>query len=231
MEAFLLAFGMVVHHRTELRLYMRGYGDDPFIHVTEKAEAADFVGVAFNAASRAELQAYAARVGAPLEPTGDPGGGERVRVTDPYGFQIDLIHGAEPNEPLPEMPASFQGNFANEREGWSSDARYRREGSTKRVTRLAPDADTSNTTDPENNLSPPMSAHVIRLGHLVLNVRPPPLLLLVLVVAGLLLVLLHVPPLVLLLLLLLLPLLLLLVLPLVPLDLLSSPPCCCRPAC
>ena len=52
---FLRDFGMVEAARTADRLYMRGAGTYPFIHVTEKGEAG-FAGVGMLAGSAAELE-------------------------------------------------------------------------------------------------------------------------------------------------------------------------------
>ena len=102
--------------------------------------------------------------------------GSVVHCVDPHGFEVDLIHGMQPNERLEEgLPRTFDGNYASERESnWSESARS---GSYKRVTRTAGEArDYADTSDESNNESPGMSAHVMRLGHLVVSHNQSPLL-------------------------------------------------------
>jgi catechol 2,3-dioxygenase-like lactoylglutathione lyase family enzyme len=141
MEAFLRDFGMVRAARTETALYMRGADDHHHLHVTELGEPG-FVGVGLEAASAADLETISRVAGAsPVEPTGEPGGGRRVRVTDPNGIRIDVVHGIERVAPLP-LPARLPQN---------SEARRARLGERYALARGP--------------------AHVKRLGHFVLLVK------------------------------------------------------------
>ena len=54
-EEFLTNFGMVRSERTDDTLYMRGTDPAPYIHVTHKGDA-KFIGLAFRAASEADLE-------------------------------------------------------------------------------------------------------------------------------------------------------------------------------
>lgn len=99
MEAFLADFGMQRAARTPHALYMRGTDPRHHVHVTHLGEPA-FLGFAFFAASRADLDALAAAVGGAVEPTGEPGGGEVVRLRDPDGRRIDVVWGIETPPPL-----------------------------------------------------------------------------------------------------------------------------------
>lgn len=100
MEAFLIAFGMQRSARTADALYMRGTDSQHHVHVTHLGEPA-FLGLAFAAPSRADLQALAQATGKPVQALDEPGGGEVVRLTDPDGRQIDVVHGIAQLEPLP----------------------------------------------------------------------------------------------------------------------------------
>jgi len=101
MEEFLTDFGMVRAERTEDALYMRGTGDDPFVHVTHKGEPG-FAGVAFQAASVSDLEALASMDGASeVESVSEPGGGKRVRFTDPSGHSVEVVAGREAAPTLP----------------------------------------------------------------------------------------------------------------------------------
>jgi catechol 2,3-dioxygenase-like lactoylglutathione lyase family enzyme len=99
MEAFLVAFGMQRAERTGSALYMRGTDGD-CVHVTHVGEPA-FLGLAFRAASRADLNRLAQACGRNVEQTGEPGAGHVVHLTDPDGRVVDVVHGIEPLPPLP----------------------------------------------------------------------------------------------------------------------------------
>lgn len=106
MEKFLLDFGLQRAARTEKALYMRGADHAHHIHITELGDDR-FVGMAFNAASEADLHTLAQQPGAsPVENMSSPGGGKRVRLTDPNGYQIEVVHGIEKHAPLaaPSFP-------------------------------------------------------------------------------------------------------------------------------
>jgi catechol 2,3-dioxygenase-like lactoylglutathione lyase family enzyme len=99
MEAFLQAFGLHRAARTADALYMRGTGDSHHVHVTHAGEPA-FLGLAFQAGSRADLERLAAATGARVEKTDEPGGGEVVHLKDPDGRVVDVVFGVAPAEPL-----------------------------------------------------------------------------------------------------------------------------------
>jgi catechol 2,3-dioxygenase-like lactoylglutathione lyase family enzyme len=63
--------------------------------------------VAFQAASAEDLEAAAKLDGASaVEKIDAPGGGRRVRFTDPDGFPVEVVHGRELLAPLPVRAAS-----------------------------------------------------------------------------------------------------------------------------
>jgi len=106
MESFLLDFGLVVTSRAEDVLYARGTDPSPYLHLTERGEPG-FRGVAFQAASAEDLAAAAKLEGASgIEKIDAPGGGQRVRFTDPDGFVVEVVHGREELKPLPVRSAS-----------------------------------------------------------------------------------------------------------------------------
>jgi catechol 2,3-dioxygenase-like lactoylglutathione lyase family enzyme len=101
MERFTHDFGLVTSARSDDALYSRGTDPSPWIHVAERGEPG-FRGVAFDAASEADLEAAAGLDGASaIEPLDGPGGGRRVRFTDPDGFGVEVVHGRAPLEALP----------------------------------------------------------------------------------------------------------------------------------
>ena len=100
MEAFLGIFGMQRSARTDNALYMRGTDTAHHLHVTHLGEPA-FLGLAFLAARREDLTTLARAAGARVESLDEPGRGEVVRLQDPDGRRIDVIHGVDALEPLP----------------------------------------------------------------------------------------------------------------------------------
>lgn len=100
-EEFLTDFGMARAERTNDALYMRGTDPDNYIHVTHKGDP-KFVGLAFEAASEEDLDIISKADGASdIESMDDPGGGKRVRLTEPNGYQIEIVWGREDREEIP----------------------------------------------------------------------------------------------------------------------------------
>jgi len=100
METFLIDFGMVRAARTSRALYMRGTDAPHHIHVTELGDPA-FVGIAWYAKSEDDLARAAKLPGAsPVEAIDEPGGGKRVRLKEPNGYQIEVVYGIERLPPL-----------------------------------------------------------------------------------------------------------------------------------
>ena len=84
-EEFLTRFGLIRTERTDKALYMRGTDPSHHIHVTEKGDP-KFVGLAYHAAHEDDLKRLAKAPGASaVEDIDEPGGGKRVRLTEPNG--------------------------------------------------------------------------------------------------------------------------------------------------
>jgi hypothetical protein len=104
-EEFMTRFGLVKSARTKNALYMRGTDAPHHIHVTELGEP-KFVGFAYYAASEDDLKVVAKLPGASgVENIDEPGGGKRVRLKEPNGYQIEVVWGIER---LPEIKAPRQ---------------------------------------------------------------------------------------------------------------------------
>jgi catechol 2,3-dioxygenase-like lactoylglutathione lyase family enzyme len=99
-----------------------------------------FAGLAFRVGGLADLERLSAAESVPIAPLDLPGGGQVVTLADPDGHRVEVVAGQADGAPL-ALPASQPWNTAEGRE------RLRR---TKRVA--------------------PGAAHVVRLGHVVLNV-------------------------------------------------------------
>jgi catechol 2,3-dioxygenase-like lactoylglutathione lyase family enzyme len=100
MEEFLTHFGMVRADRTRTALYMRGTDPAHHIHVAELGEP-KVIGIAFHAANEDDLARLARVPGASaVEAIDEPGGGKRVRLTDPNGYQVEVVAGMERLAPI-----------------------------------------------------------------------------------------------------------------------------------
>lgn len=139
MKAFLEDFGLGEAARDEKRLFMRGVGGAPFLHATEFGEPG-FVGLAFRANSRGDLETLAEREKTTVEALDAPGGGLVVRLVDPDGNKVEVVAGQKTVPALAFAP----------RAPWNEAAAHPRFRNVKRV---------------ESGAS-----HVVRLGHCVLNV-------------------------------------------------------------
>ena len=117
-EEFLTDFGMVRADRTRNALYMRGTDAPHHIHVTELGEPR-YVGVAVHAASMEDLEKISRVDGAsPIEDIDEPGGGKRVRLTDPDGYQVEVVYGMQMLDPIPvKRPAVNSGENKYRRKG------------------------------------------------------------------------------------------------------------------
>ena len=107
-EEFLTRFGMRRTERTNKALYMRGTDPTHHIHVTEKGDP-KFVGLAYYVDSEDDLKRLAKAPGASASKTIDePGGGKRVRLTEPNGYQIEVVCGIAPVDADPGQAAKAQ---------------------------------------------------------------------------------------------------------------------------
>lgn len=100
-EAFLVDFGLLRSVRTEQALYMRACDSAHHVYIAELGATNRPLGFGFRAAAAADLERLAASQGALVEDNPDAGGGKRVRLTDPAGFVVDVVHG---QATLPALP-------------------------------------------------------------------------------------------------------------------------------
>src|SRR5271165_337523 len=99
-EEFLTRFGLHRTERTANALYMRGTDPNHHIHVTEKGDP-KFVGIAYYVEDEDDLKTLAKAPGASgIENIDEPGGGKRVRLTEPNGYQIEVVAGIAPVGPI-----------------------------------------------------------------------------------------------------------------------------------
>lgn len=100
-ERFLFDFGLhTVGHDNDL-LFLRAADTSPFCYVVRKAPKPKFVGFGLRVRHREDLDVLARLPGASTVESLDwPGGGWRVRLRDPSGFQVDVVQGQLPVEVL-----------------------------------------------------------------------------------------------------------------------------------
>jgi hypothetical protein len=99
---FLTDFGLQLVRRDSNALYMRGTGTAPFCYIVRHAMKPRFVGIGFEAASLVDLDVLVREAGAKSQGSlSMPGGGRGVRLTDPAGREVWVVHGRAAVAPLP----------------------------------------------------------------------------------------------------------------------------------
>jgi catechol 2,3-dioxygenase-like lactoylglutathione lyase family enzyme len=112
MARFLDDFG-IRNARDSGRLYGRGVGTAPYLHITEPGEPR-FLGLGLRAVSVEDVEALARAEQVAAVNVDRPGGGRSVTLTDPDGFSVEIIAGQTPLDPLP-LPDTAGWNSARQR--------------------------------------------------------------------------------------------------------------------
>ncbi|MEU6883353.1 VOC family protein [Streptomyces sp. NPDC046712] len=140
-EVFARDFGFAIAARTERELWLRGtFAGSPCM-VIRRGNASRFIGPAFRAAERSDLDRLARATGSAVRNIGVPGGGHAVTLLDPSGFPVQVVHCAEQLPALGEQQPLLL-NFGTE---------HRRTNATQRP--------------------PREPSRIQRLGHVVLETR------------------------------------------------------------
>jgi len=114
-RAFLEDFGMHLAAAENGTMYFRGNGTSPWFYAVSEGEKARFLGMGFTVASEAELARVAEVNGKTEEALEGPGGGRRVRITDPNGYIIEYVWGREAQERIPSRDTLFTANSPTEK--------------------------------------------------------------------------------------------------------------------
>jgi catechol 2,3-dioxygenase-like lactoylglutathione lyase family enzyme len=101
---FLTDFGLLPATRQGDTVHFRGVGESPVIYSVTRAERPALLAVGLSVPDRASLQALAEESGANIEPFTGPGGGEMVRLRDPDGVCIEVLHGQAKAPSFPSRP-------------------------------------------------------------------------------------------------------------------------------
>ena len=112
MQRFLADFGLS-SARDGDRLYSRGLGPSPYVHITDLGEPG-FAALGLRAASVDDVVTLGRSEGVEPKTCERPGGGVMVSLTDPDGFVVEVIAGQTPVTPLP-LPAIDSWNSAREK--------------------------------------------------------------------------------------------------------------------
>ena len=99
-EKYLTDFGLRVVSRDADRLFLRGTGEAPYCYVAVRAEQPRFAGSASPSRRLTICENSAVPGASAIEDIDWPGGGQRVRLTDPAGFRVDAVWGQAPAQPL-----------------------------------------------------------------------------------------------------------------------------------
>ncbi|MER5855448.1 VOC family protein [Streptomyces sp900105245] len=102
-ETFARDFGFAIAARTEEALWLRGTFAGPPCMVIRRGHASRFVGPAFRAAERTDLDRLAAATGHAVRDIDVPGGGKSVCLLDPSGLPVRVVHCGEQLPALPEQ--------------------------------------------------------------------------------------------------------------------------------
>lgn len=107
---FLLAFGLSIAREVPGKeIHFAGYGEEPYVYIARQSNGDSyFGGAAYEVESRTELERASTIKGATEIASLDaPGSGEVVRLTDPVGHHIYLVHGQRKKQPeLPRLEKS-----------------------------------------------------------------------------------------------------------------------------
>ena len=132
MRTFLEDFGAVVVEQNDRRLFVRGAGEAPFVHMTELGEPG-FAMVGFRAESLEDLERLAEEEGALLARLDAPGGGSYIDLVDPDGHTVRVVAGQQPVTPIPSDPPALW-NFASDKPRLRAEKRV--EQGPPRIVRL-----------------------------------------------------------------------------------------------
>ena len=102
---FLIDFGLRFVARRKDLLFFRGTGPAPFCYVVRRGPKPRFAGLGLRVENQSDLLALQLAAGASgIEPCSWPGGGWRVHLKDPSGFEVDVIQGQQPASELAQRP-------------------------------------------------------------------------------------------------------------------------------
>ena len=112
-ERYLRDFGLIVAARNDNSLFLRGTGSLPFFYRVTRGPRPRFLGLGLAVPAAGDLEKLAKAFGRRVEPSDAPGGGSIVRLLDPEGVAVDVMHGFKRSEPLPLRPTILHNSPSN----------------------------------------------------------------------------------------------------------------------
>ncbi|KAJ8117584.1 hypothetical protein OPT61_g1249 [Boeremia exigua] len=115
---FLLDFGLSIAQETPGKeVFFAGYGEEPFVYIARQSDGKSyFGGAAYEVESRLELErASQIKNATGIMALEGPGGGEFVRLTDPVGHHVYLVHGQTKKNPQPPELKKLVVNYEDEK--------------------------------------------------------------------------------------------------------------------
>src|SRR5882762_3930346 len=101
MRRFLQDFGLILAASRGTVEYFHGVGTSPYLVSIQASSRDAFTGFALAACNEADLQKLSTTTSIPITDSDGPGGGRKVRLVDPDGLTVDVVHGFERASPLP----------------------------------------------------------------------------------------------------------------------------------
>jgi hypothetical protein len=102
---FLTDFGLLPAGRQGDSVHFRGVGEHPVIYSVTRADRPGLVSIGLSVPDRGALLALAETSGTVITPFTGPGGGDMLRLGDPDGVCVDVLHGQTKLAPLPSRAA------------------------------------------------------------------------------------------------------------------------------
>jgi catechol 2,3-dioxygenase-like lactoylglutathione lyase family enzyme len=104
-EQYLRDFGLMVVSKTANEMFLRGTGSRPYVYRVTRGPRARFIGLGLSVPNADDLQKLSSTFRRPIEAAVGPGGGSVVRLIDPEGVEVDVLHDIGLSEPLPTRRA------------------------------------------------------------------------------------------------------------------------------
>ncbi len=104
-DQYLRDFGLIGVSKSENELFFRGTGSRPYVYQVTRGPRARFIGLGLSVPSADDLEKLSRTFSRPIQAAEGPGRGSVVRLIDPEGAKVDVLHGVAPSEPRPTRPA------------------------------------------------------------------------------------------------------------------------------
>ncbi len=104
-DQYLRDFGLIGVSKSENELFFRGTGSRPYVYQVTRGPRARFIGLGLSVPSADDLEKLSRTFSRPIQAAEGPGRGSVVRLIDPEGVKVDVLHGVAPSEPRPTRPA------------------------------------------------------------------------------------------------------------------------------